>query len=173
METSYCPSCKLALEEEPTGNCIRCNYPFHGTEAEKSKHIGEFISQKGIGLDLEAIVKRCQRYLFIVTAIQLVVSFIGIMNNSVSFIFLLLNGFVVCSFFLCALFLKKNPVVFSIIPMAIVIMIFIVDYLFAPELLLSGIKTKLIILALLGYCVYIATKAEGFNKKFSNNDIDL
>ena len=66
-----CPACKN-VNETDIDSCVRCEFPFNGSDKEKSIHIGKFIGQKGIITDSEDSLTKSQNFLYLAAAFYLV-----------------------------------------------------------------------------------------------------
>lgn len=165
MENPTCPCCKIAILES-TLICSNCQFPFNGTEKEKSIHIGRFISSKGVLTDSDDSISKSQKILSVITALNTIFLIIGITKGNYMILDIILNGFITLIFLLCAIFIKKMPLVLTCIPLFLVISINILNYFIDPISILSGIAMKLVIIISLGYSVYLIVQAKKFQKQF-------
>ncbi|MDO6819491.1 hypothetical protein [Zobellia sp. 1_MG-2023] len=168
MENMNCPSCKKEYLES-VDICSNCRYPFSGTEKEKAIHIGKFINQKGVLVDSEASIEKSQKILYGVTVINLVFLAIGFFNGTYPLLHILLNAVLIVVFLFCAYFIKKSPLMLTIIPLALLIGVYTINFIVDPNSVLRGVIMKLFILGSLIYSIYLIKSAEGFKKNFGLN----
>ncbi len=161
-----CPACSKE-QIESLDRCNICDFPFNGTEKERSIHIGKFISKKGVLTDSDTTIKKIQQLFYFIGGFNLMLfvmhSLIGIVfivNSILDFLFFIL-------FMLCGIFIRKNPLVFTIIPLLFMIGINALYYLIDPALVLKGIIYKLVIVGCLIYSIYIVLKAQEFKRKYN------
>ncbi len=165
MEYKTCPACKNESSEEQI-SCMSCDFPFDGTEKEKSIHIGKFISQKGVIYNADDALKKSQIILFAVSILFLInigFNFSELRLNSVA---LILNMAITGIIALSAFLVKKEPYLFLILPLVMFIVLYVSNYLINPESLLQGIVLKCIILGSLIYSLYSHITAQQFKKKY-------
>ncbi|WP_299216847.1 hypothetical protein [uncultured Dokdonia sp.] len=161
-----CPACnKEHIKSLDT--CNICAFPFNGTEKERAIHIGKFISTKGVLIDSDTTIKKIQQLFYFIGGFNLMLlvmhSLIGIVyivNSILDFIFFVI-------FITCGIFIRKNPLVFTIIPLVFMIGINALYYIIDPELVLKGIIYKIIIVGCLLYSIYIVLKAQDFKRKYN------
>lgn len=164
MENKSCPSCK---NESPSSydSCSYCKFPFNGTEEEKSKHIGLFISQKRI-LDKSAEeITKSKNLLFIITAFNVV----GLFLNEFDTLGLIITIVSTLIILLCAIFLEKNPKILTIIPLGLIFSIYLINFLIEPNTLTKGIMFKILIIGGLSYNLYTLYQADKFKKQNNFN----
>ncbi|MDY7393804.1 hypothetical protein UMM65_00985 [Aureibaculum sp. 2210JD6-5] len=161
-----CPACKKEFETE-IDKCTRCNFPFNGTEKEKGIHIGEFINKKGVSYDLDDSLGRSQKILYFIAGLNALFIAVILVNGNYDSIGLSLSILFTVTILLSAFFLKKNPVLFSIIPLALIIGITLFNYLIDPNTLINGIVLKIIIIGSLIYTIYLSVQSKKFSKKYS------
>lgn len=161
-----CPACSKE-QIERLDRCNTCDFPFNGTEKEKSIHIGKFISKKGVLTDSDTTIKKIQQLFYFIGGFNLMLfvmhSLIGvvfIVNSILDFLFFVI-------FMVCGIFIRKSPLVFTIIPLLFMIGINGIYYLIDPGLVLKGIIYKLIIVGCLIYSIYIVLKAQEFKRKYN------
>ncbi|WP_339889154.1 hypothetical protein [uncultured Flavobacterium sp.] len=159
MENKSCPSCK---KESPSSydSCSYCKFPFSGTEDEKSKHIGIFISQRRL-LDKSAEeISKSKKLLYIITAFNV----LGLFLNNFDTLGLLITIVSTAVILLCAIFLEKNPKLLTIIPLGMILFIYLINFLVEPDTLLKGIMFKILIIGGLSYNLYTLYEADKFKK---------
>lgn len=169
MEKQKCPSCKKEFLEN-VSICTNCNFPFDGTDKEKAIHIGRFISSKGIITDSNGSIEKSQKILYTITGINIFFMIIGFSNGNFVLVDIIINSFITLIFLLCGIFLKKKPLLLTVIPLTMMIGIYTLNYLIEPNSIFSGILMKIFILCSLIYSIYLILSAEKFKKDFQINE---
>ncbi|WMI65997.1 hypothetical protein RBH94_02290 [Aestuariibaculum sp. YM273] len=166
MNNLQCPACKKEYQEQ-LSICNNCNFPFNGSEKEKGIHIGRFISAKGVITDSDNSIEKSQQILFFITGLNVLFLIVGIWNSSYDIIDLILNGIISIIFLLCAIFIKKKPLLLTSIPLLLMIGINILNYILEPRSILNGILMKVAIIGSLIYSIYLIISSEKFKKQYS------
>lgn len=166
MENKMCPACKNTSDNDHK-ICIKCQFPFEGTEKEKSIHIGRFIGDKGIIFDAEDALVKSRNLLFIAAGLYALPVVINISALLTDLFVLGFNILVIITFVISGVFLKKSPLTFLILPLALLLAIYTINFLIDPNTLLQGILFKLLIISSLVYSIYNFTASEKFKKKFN------
>lgn len=166
MENKTCPACSNKNEFK-VSICNTCEFPFEGSQKEKSIHIGKFISDKGIIVDSDDFLIRSQQLVGFAAAIYLLRALINFSFLLSSPIDLFLNVFVIAVLVISALFIKRAPLIFLFIPTFILTTIYLIEYLIDVNIFISGIIFKLVIFGCLIYSIYINLQSNKFKKKFN------
>lgn len=166
MIIKVCPACKNEID---TNNqfCDRCEFPFEASEKEKSIHIGKFISNKGIIVDSDDSLAKSQNLLYLAAGfyiLGIIINFSVIKQDLFSLIFSVVVIFIIA---LCGFLLKKAPLIFLCIPLALLFFIYTINYLSNPRTLAQGIIFKILILGSLIYSIYNYKLSERFKKKYN------
>lgn len=165
-----CPACKNENENIRV-ECAFCKYPFEGTEKEKAIHIGQFINKKSVLTDTDNAILRSQQILFAIAGINTIFLIILFLNSTnipaSSFV---LPVFIIILFLTCAFLIKKNPLVFIAIPLAVLLTLYGVNYLYDPSSLLRGLLLKIIIVGSLIYSLYLIVSSNKFKKSHNIDD---
>ncbi|MDR5590363.1 hypothetical protein [Christiangramia sp. SM2212] len=166
MESSNCPACR---QESTTvlDYCSNCNFPYKGTENERSAHIGRFISEKNILSDSETSIKKSRNILLIIAALNFVMFFIAIFSSEYLLVDAIVNLVIAVIFAMFAFFIKKSPVIFTVIPLLFIVMLYLIDATYDPSSIARGMIFKMFILGSLGYGAYKCYQAEKFKKKYN------
>ena len=168
MESSQqCPSCKRTITVDST-LCTNCNYPFKGTDKEKAVHIASFISKKNVVIDAETALKNSKKILFFVAAMFVFSFLLSWISGSFNLLLAIFYGFLFSIFVLCAVFLRKNPVLFSAIPLVVLLSLYSFEYFLDTNTFFSGIFIKVLLIGSLIYGIYLNKKAVRFKKRFQN-----
>jgi len=166
MESKICPACKNDNLVK-ADYCQFCRFPFNGSEKEKSIHIGKFISDKGIVVDSEDSLYKSRNLLFLAAgfyALGVIINYKILINN---ILVLIINLAVITIIVVCAVFLRKAPLLFLIIPLILLLTIYLLQYLVDPNSIMRGILYKMIILGSLGYSIYNYLASQKFKKKYN------
>ncbi len=166
MELKECICCKNEVLENSI-NCKFCDFPFDGTDDEKSKHIGMFIVNKRVISETEDSLEKNQYLLYIVSVITFLSAIIFFMKYEGFYIETVINIFVGTVIFLCGFFLKRKPLMLTIIPLVLIFSIYSLNYLIDPSTLFNGIIFKSIIIISLSYNVYLIEKSNSFKKNYN------
>ena len=167
MSTIICPACKN-INNADTLFCDKCEFPFQGSEKEKSIHIGRFINKRGVVFDANDSIRKSQNILFLVIGLYvlgLVINFEFLLDNK---IFLVFDILIIISFGVCAFMLKRAPVLFTTIPLIILIALYVSNFIIDPRSILNGIIMKVIIIGTLVYSIYLHISSNKFKKKYNH-----
>mgnify|MGYP000209295204 CR=1 FL=1 len=167
METfKQCPACKNELQDD-LDFCDVCDFPFKGSEKEKGIHIGRFINKKGVVFDADESLNKSQYLIYIVVALF-------VLGMVINFQSLILNPFIlgfnlaICLVLVAsAILIKKSPLLFTTIPLVILLLLYIGNYIIDPRSLVNGILFKLIIIGSLIYSIYMHVSSNRFKKKYN------
>lgn len=163
-ENKICPACKNENENIRV-ECAFCKFPFEGTEKEKAIHIGQFINKKGVLTDTDNAILRSQQILFAIAGVNTIFLIILFINNAnISATAFVLPIFIIVLFLTCALLIKKNPLIFITIPLAILLILYFINYLYDPSSLLRGAFLKIIIVGSLIYSLYSIISSNKFKQ---------
>ncbi|GAA3605861.1 hypothetical protein Q4Q39_11515 [Flavivirga amylovorans] len=166
MENKACPACKNDSDLN-VNLCPKCEFPFNGTEKEKSIHIGRFIGKKGIIFDAEDSLTKSQQLLFLAAGLYLlgvIINFSVLLNDLLALIF---NTVVIIVILASGVLLKKAPMLFLIIPIIVLLFVYGINYAINPDSLTRGIFFKCLILGSLIYSIYNYLASERFKKKYN------
>ena len=166
MNSKNCPACKNDNSIESLF-CDKCEFPFEGTEKEKSIHIGRFINKRGVIFDANDSIRKSQNILLLVIGLYilgLAINFEFLMNNKIFFV---IDILIVISFGVCAFMIKKAPVLFTVIPLVIILTLYTVNFIADPISILNGIIMKLIIVGTLVYSIFLHISSSKFRKKYN------
>ncbi|UKM64143.1 zinc finger Ran-binding domain-containing protein [Flavobacteriaceae bacterium GSB9] len=161
-----CPACKN-VNETDIDSCVRCEFPFNGSDKEKSIHIGKFIGQKGIITDSEDSLTKSQNFLYLAAAFYLVGVIVNFQYLKQDIFALSFSVIVILVILICGFLVKKSPLLFLSIPLALLLFIYTINYLIDPRTLFQGIIFKLLILGSLIYSIYNYKLSEKFKKKYN------
>ncbi len=165
MEVIQCPACKTEIY--PQDNlCENCRFPCHGSEKEKSIHIGRFIAKKGIVRDSSDAVGNVKKILFGLAALNVFSVIVMYSSTTYHWLDLSLNGFLALVFVFCAIFVEKAPLLFTALPLAILLCVYILNAIIDPVSLVNGIIIKVLIVGSLVYSIYLSLKAKRFQKQY-------
>lgn len=167
MDIKNCPACKND-NDIVNDLCEKCEFPFTGSEKEKSIHIGQFIGKRGIIVDSEDSLIRSQNLLYFAAGlyfIGVIINFSFLKQHIFSLFFSIGIIFVIA---LCGFLLKKAPLVFLSIPLALLLFIYTINYIYDYRTLVQGIIFKILILGSLIYSVYNYKLSEKFKKKYNH-----
>jgi len=162
-----CPACKNSVSTE-TEKCDYCEFPFNGSEKEKSIHIGKFINKRGVIFDANDSIRKSQNILLLVIGLNilgLIISYDSLMTDK---FVLIINILIIISFAVCAFMIKKAPVLFTVIPLIIILSLYVINFIIDPKTIFSGIIMKLIIVGTLTYSIFLQISSDKFKKKFNH-----
>jgi hypothetical protein len=165
MSKTTCPACKNEIETAEF--CPLCEFPFNGSEIEKAKHIGRFINKKGVIVDSKDSLKTSRNFVLAAAgfyALSFILN-IDIFLNNMIYLFVELG--VIITLVTCAMLIKKQPLVFLGIPLALLLFIYTIQYLADERTLMQGIIFKILIIGSLIYSIYLNKSSNNFKKKFN------
>jgi len=166
MHKVECPSCKNEVSQG-IDVCDFCEFPFIGTEKEKSIHIGKFISKKGVIFDANESLNKIQKLLFVIVGITLLSLALNFSLLIQDVFVLVLNLAIVLVLSGCAILVKKSPLTFMIIPLTIMLTLYLVNYVQDPRSLGQGILFKCIVIGGLIYAIYLHISSQNFKNKYN------
>ncbi|PWL38552.1 hypothetical protein DKG77_09830 [Flagellimonas aquimarina] len=165
MENNLCPECKND-NNEPRDVCMYCQFPFKGSEKEKAVHIGAFISKQGIITDSSDSIIKSKKILFAVSAVNIVFLIVSFFLGNKLNLDLALTFLITLIIFLCGLFIEKNPLLLTIVPLFLIVGIMILNTMLDPSSFFNGLVINLIIIGSLVYSVILIQSAKAFKKKY-------
>lgn len=169
MESIKCPSCKtIFIENKET--CSKCNFPFNGTEQEKSIHIGQFILKKGVVIDASDYLKKTQNILYSLAGLSVIGLILFILPVNHYTIDIVFNVSIIIVLIFCGFFIKKNPILLTVLPLFLVIGVSLLNYLANPIILLQDALLKILIIGSLIYSINLQLKASKFKEKYIELD---
>ena len=167
-EKAHCPSChKVYVEVTRPDNCYDCDFPFLGTDKEKSVHIGRNLLKKNVINDASSASKKASNLLFILAAVYLFSAAFAEFTTPTGLAILdwVIYIWLIVCFVFCAAFLIKSPIVFCIIPLIALLIVYLLQYLANPATLFSGILLKIISVSLLLYAIFKNWEAQKLKKQ--------
>lgn len=167
MEKAHCPSChKVYTSDMRPDTCYDCDFPFLGTEKEKSVHIGQNLLKKNVISDASSAVKRATNLLLVLAAIYLFSAAWAEFTtpNGLEIIDLIIYAWLVVCFIFCAALLSKSPIVFSVIPLVALLLVYVLQFIANPASIVSGIVLKIISISLLVYSISKNWEAQKLRK---------
>ena len=164
MENNQCPCCK---KDTPKSYdlCAHCKFPFSGSEKEKSVHIGKFISDKNIIEKSEDTIQNSKKILYYIVAANIFAMVFSVFKNQHDIFSIILTSCITVIFLICAIFLNKNPKIFTIIPLVMLLLIYTINFLFDSRTFFQGIIFKTIFVLALCYNLYTLNLANKFKKE--------
>ncbi len=163
MNVKECICCKNEVLENST-NCEFCNFPFFGSEEEKSIHIGKFIVNKRVISNSEESLDKNQYLLYFISAITFVTAIIFCTKFEGFYFETGLNFLIGFVILFCGYYLKKNPIMLTIIPLVLILSIYSLNYFLDPKTLFNGIIFKIVIISSLVYNIFLILKSDSFKK---------
>lgn len=162
-----CPACKNSVSAE-SEKCDYCEFPFNGSDKEKSIHIGKFINKRGVIFDANDSIRKSQNILLLVIGLyvlSLIINFDFLLENK---IILVIDLLIIISFSVCAFMIKKAPILFTVIPLIIILTLYLINFIIDPRTLLGGIFLKIIIIGTLVYSIFLHISSNKFKKKYNH-----
>ncbi len=168
MEKAHCPSCyKVYAAIDRPDNCYDCDFPFTGTDKEKSIHIGRNLIKKNVVNDASSAGKKASNLLFVLAAIYLFSAAYAEFStpNGLDIVDLIIYLWLIVCFIFCGAFLSKSPIVFSTIPLIALLIVYFLQFLANPNSIASGIVLKIVSVSLLIYSISKNWEAQKLQKK--------
>ncbi len=158
-----CPVCKTNYDNEPE-KCLKCEYPFNGTEKEKSIFIGQQIFKKETISEAKAHIKKARIILWVIGGLFLLMSGFLAYNGMPSASFL--GGLILGGIFLGFGFLSyKFPFISILLPFIILFLFYVTMAIIDISTLLQGLIWKIIFMTGLGYALFSMIQAEKIKKE--------
>jgi hypothetical protein len=161
MNKIFCPNCYNEFETEP--DQCNCGYPFHGTEIDKYNFMSA-IGNKKIAIQLgNESAENTRNILFLIGGISLVISFLFMCfeefntNNVITMVYsLILIGLGFYSY--------KEPFFALLMGLIVVILGYLMMIILNPLIILSGLLTRVAIIAALVYGLIKIKRSEKIAK---------
>lgn len=160
MPENICPACEAPNTTEDF--CLSCKFPFNGTEDQKSMHIGKYISGKVAADASDKAIQKSRKILFFLAGLNVLFIILNLNNPEYNIITLLLNLILAAAYLLFGILIKRSPVVFTVIPLVMIIAITMLNTILDPASIAQGFLTKFLIIMSLGYSVYLNYEAKSF-----------
>jgi hypothetical protein len=167
-EKAHCPSChKVYLATQRPDSCYDCAFPFTGTDKEKSKHIGQNLVKKNVINDASSAAKKASNLLFILAGIYIINVAIAefATPTGLDIVDLIIYLWLVVCFIFCGAFLSKSPIIFSVIPLAALMIVYVLGYIANPSSIISGFILKIVSVVMLIYAISKNWEAEKLKKQ--------
>jgi len=159
-----CPTCKTDYEVYPD-NCIKCGYPFSGSDKEKATFVGQQILKKGSISDTKDRIKRARTILWIIGAINVLSAFV-LYNNSPLQIVYMITGSIIGLIFIGFGFLTyKKPFISILIPFILLLLFYTINAIINPFTLFQGLIWKVVFISGLTYGLVSIIQAEKIRKE--------
>ena len=141
-EKIFCPICYTEYVEE-SEKCLKCGYPFAGSELDKREFVSSKIRNKKIIEEAQETTKYSRWILFIIGGINLIVSLVMIGNSSNNLVAIpsLVFSLLIIIF---SLFSYKDPFCFLLMGFIALVLLYIIYGLLEPKMLLSGFILKVV-----------------------------
>lgn len=165
LKNLNCPACK-AEQIENVEFCKNCKFPFNGTDKEVAIHIGKFIKKKGIIFDSGDSIERSQQILIGIVCINLLFIIIEYFTIASTFSDIITNLIITAIIAFCGYRIKKNPILYTLVPLIILLFVYTFNFIFNPILFRTGIVFVLAIIGGLCYSIYLIKSAKKFKNKF-------
>lgn len=162
---SNCPACKKEIIKE-VDTCSFCAFPFNGTEKEKAIHIGRFINEKTVVDTSDRSIKRTRLVLYIIGGLQMGYVLLSLLGGA-ELLGLILLVIVAGTFIVSGILLKKSPLLFTILPLILLVFFYAMKYIVDPYSLRRWIGLKVLIIGALCYNVYHVLQSNKFMKKYN------
>jgi len=167
--TMPCPACSAPYEEIDV-NCNGCNYPLQGNEQEKD-HFTSEREVKQIELsELSDKVNSARKSLFIIAgldAIFAIIMYLSSKNEAEKLTNLISEAVIVTIFFVLGIWAKKKTKTALITGLIIFVTLHLLNALFDPMSLLSGIIFKIIIIAYLIKGIKATSQSDKLKKELN------
>ena len=160
-----CPTCKKENPEIAIF-CERCEFPFEGTEKEKSIIIGKFISKKGVKYDKEDSLIRSQKILGFIAILDII--FLIVLYKILPLGIVVFNSIIISIFVFCALTINKRPFIKVLIPLIIISLPTIAFLIIDASLFMTKIIINSIYIGALAYSLVLVKKHADFVKNFED-----
>lgn len=160
MSENICPACEAPSATEDF--CLHCKFPFNGTEDQKSMHIGKYISGKVAADASEKAIQKSRGILFFLAGLNVFYIIVNLYNPEFDIFTMFINLVLAAAYLLFGILIKRSPVVFTVIPLVMIIVITLLNSLLDPASIAQGFITKIFIIISLGYSVYLNYEARSF-----------
>ena len=163
-EVHICPVCKAEYQELPE-KCNRCGFPFNASELEKSHYIAHQILKEGNISDTKDNIMQSRIILLFIAVLNIVFPFITYYNSPNATVVIGFSVIIGLIFLVFAFTAKKIPFLSLLIPLVMLIIIYSIEFIIDPYLLLNGISWKLVYIIFLSYSLYRNHKSNKIKKE--------
>lgn len=155
-----CPICQSKYDTLPD-NCTKCNYPFSGTDKEKSIFVGQQVLKKSTVKGTKDKIKRARIILWVIGGLNIIASpFIY------DELYVLIVGIIIGIVFIGFGFLTyKSPFISILIPLILLILLYTIGTIDDPSTFFHGILWKILFLSGLVYALIGIGEAENIKKE--------
>lgn len=155
-----CPNCNSTFDN-PIDNCTKCRYPFNGTDNEKSSFIAQQILKVGEIDDAKESITTAKRILFIIGGINIILPVFSSSTPTV----MVLSALIGLVFIVFGFIVQKNPFLFLVIPLSLLLLLYISDALIDPMTIMRGAISKVVFIMTLTYGIIRVKRAEKIKKE--------
>lgn len=157
-----CQCCKFEIGESDSF-CNNCGFPLNGTDEEKGKFIGQYLTQKNTKAEVESQVKNARTTLFVVAGLTTLSGLYSLVaNKEGDGGFLLIISLVLAAIFCgLAFWSNKNPFGALLTGLIMYVSLIILGSIDDPMELIRGIIVKVIIISYMIKGVVGASKVRG------------
>jgi hypothetical protein len=162
MSKIFCPGCYASYEQQP--ECCTCGYPFTGSEMDKYKFMSKKIKKVNIVKEGKKSADYARLVLFIIGALNLLVSIIFLLTKEQSPIHVVT---LVYSLLLIILGLVsfKEPFLSLLLGLIVLILIYIFTAVIDSNLFMNGIISRIIFISGFIYGIVKVKKADKILKE--------
>lgn len=161
-QKQICQCCKYEVGENDSF-CNNCGFPLHGTDEEKGKFIGQYLTQKNAKVEIESQVKSARTTLFVVAGLTVLGGLLSTATNNEGDGGIILIASIVIAAIFCGLafWSNKNPFGALLTGLIMYISLILLSVIEDPMELVRGIIVKVIIISYMIKGVVGASKARG------------
>ena len=164
QEKIKCPNCKSLFDEQPV-ECFECGYPFSGSEKQKSIFIGQQIMKESEIEKTKKTIRKSQNILYFIGAFSVIVSLFKTITESYSALAFAVDAFLGMAFILLGLLAKKQPFIFILTALALLLLVYTLQAINNPHTLYQGVLLKLFFIGSLIFSLTSIKKATQIQKE--------
>lgn len=156
-----CQCCKYEVSESDSF-CNNCGFPLNGTDDEKGKFIGQYLTQKNTRAEVYSQVKNARTTLFVVAGYYIFMGLISAVNDNTDGLLIFIVTVVFAAIFCgLAFWSSKNPFGALLTGLIMFISLIILSVIEDPIELVRGVIVKVIIISYMIKGVVGASKVRG------------
>lgn len=157
-----CQCCKYEVSESDSF-CNNCGFPLNGTDEEKGKFIGQYLTQKNTKAEIENQVKSARTTLFVVAGLMVLSGLFSLATDKEGDGgFILIASLVIAAIFCgLAFWSNKNPFGALLTGLIMYISLILLSIIEDPIELVRGVIVKVIIISYMIKGVIGASKVRG------------
>ena len=158
-----CENCEIEISQVQI-TCENCGYPLAGTKKEKYLFLKQQITHKSAIKHAGKLQRRSSYILYIIGAFQIITAGLNYSNYKVREEFII-YAFLGLIFMIFGFFSSKKPLVFISLGLALILFLYVVDFIMDSSSIFRGILWKIVIVSTLSYALITSFREQKIKVK--------